>query len=221
MATVADFNLAKELSSSNQLSTALDLNPRWQAPEVLAEGRFSAASDIFAFGTVMWELLTWRLPWDTTTMTWQIAAHVVQGQRLEVPPPEALPGTDTQEFTGLKQYLSLMWACWEQDPSARPACAGVVQQLKALAEGLAASQAAKAAAAASAPAPPPPTAQRECRICLDSSAELLVLVPCGHRAACFECTELLLARPEGRRMCPICRAQITTSAPGSFRIFSC
>lgn len=34
-----------------------------QAPEVLAGHGVSTASDCFSFGTVMWEVLTWRLPW--------------------------------------------------------------------------------------------------------------------------------------------------------------
>ncbi len=36
-----------------------------QAPElVLVKGaRASKASDVFAFGLVMWEVLTWELPW--------------------------------------------------------------------------------------------------------------------------------------------------------------
>lgn len=38
-------------------------SPCPQAPEVLAGHGVSTASDCFSFGTVMWEVLTWRLPW--------------------------------------------------------------------------------------------------------------------------------------------------------------
>ena len=34
-----------------------------QAPELLRGGHASAAADTYAFGLVLWELLTWRLPW--------------------------------------------------------------------------------------------------------------------------------------------------------------
>jgi hypothetical protein len=40
-------------------------NPRWMAPELLTDAQATAAADVFAFGVVMWELLTWDIPWQT------------------------------------------------------------------------------------------------------------------------------------------------------------
>lgn len=34
-----------------------------QAPEILEGGKATAASDVFSFGCVLFEILTWRLPW--------------------------------------------------------------------------------------------------------------------------------------------------------------
>lgn len=51
---------------------------------------------------------------------------------------------------------------------------------------------------------------RECAICM-VLAELVALVPCGHRTACGECAALLLGAEEGKRRCPICRAQVSSS----------
>ncbi len=42
--------------------------------------------------------------------------------------------------------------------------------------------------------------QNTCKICLDNSKEI-VFVPCGHYAACEDCSESLIK-------CPICRADI-------------
>jgi serine/threonine protein kinase len=38
-------------------------NPRWKAPEVLEDRPATPASDVFAFGVVLWEVLTWEIPW--------------------------------------------------------------------------------------------------------------------------------------------------------------
>ncbi len=42
-----------------------------QAPEVVQGGKASAASDVFSFGMVMLELLTWRLPWRDAPV-WEV-----------------------------------------------------------------------------------------------------------------------------------------------------
>ena len=35
---------------------------RWLAPEVLDGAPGQLAADVWAFGTVLWELMTWQLP---------------------------------------------------------------------------------------------------------------------------------------------------------------
>lgn len=42
-----------------------------QAPEVVQGDKASAASDVFSFGMVLLELLTWRLPWRDTPV-WEV-----------------------------------------------------------------------------------------------------------------------------------------------------
>ena len=54
------------------------------------------------------ELLTWQLPWGAAN-PWQLASRVMAGERLEVPPREALPGPDTAGWAGLDAYVQLMW----------------------------------------------------------------------------------------------------------------
>ena len=54
---VADVGLSKMTSESGLLSsgkTLQNMNPRWLAPEVMNERPASVASDVFAFGVVMW-----------------------------------------------------------------------------------------------------------------------------------------------------------------------
>lgn len=66
---VCDFNLSRLLEDTVRSSSAGGmLNPRWLAPEVLMGQPASAASDVFSFGTVLWELATWQLPWEGTNL---------------------------------------------------------------------------------------------------------------------------------------------------------
>jgi hypothetical protein len=49
---------------------------------------------------VLWELLTWQLPWAAAN-PWQLVSLVLGGGRLEITPHERLPGPDTAGFQGL------------------------------------------------------------------------------------------------------------------------
>jgi hypothetical protein len=39
-------------------------NPRWSAPEVLRTSVVSLSADVFSYGVVLWELLTWQQPYE-------------------------------------------------------------------------------------------------------------------------------------------------------------
>ena len=39
------------------------MNPRWLAPELMRGERATLSSDVYAFGVVLWEVMTWQLPW--------------------------------------------------------------------------------------------------------------------------------------------------------------
>lgn len=36
---------------------------RWLAPEVVTQQHYSKAADVYSFGLILWEMLTWQLPW--------------------------------------------------------------------------------------------------------------------------------------------------------------
>lgn len=82
---------------------------------------------------MLWELLTWQLPWaDSGLSVYMIGRAVLDGGRLPLPAPEELPGPEGAAFEGLGAYLQLLQACWAQAPEARPAFAAVVPRLRAL-----------------------------------------------------------------------------------------
>ena len=61
-ALLSDFNLSRLLEDTGATRSSAStagglLNPRWLAPEVLIGGSATAASDVFSFGVVLWELV--------------------------------------------------------------------------------------------------------------------------------------------------------------------
>ena len=58
------------------------------------------------------------------------------------------------------------------------------------------------------------TSMKECCVCLKDvlAAELVALVPCGHRCVCKECWRVhLLPRESATRLCPICEATVVSA----------
>ena len=81
----------------------------WAAPEVLEEGfdGLTAKADVYAFGIIIWECLTYKKPWEGL-MEGKIIKKVGQGERPEI---------DESMNDGLRKLMrNLMEECWNQDP---------------------------------------------------------------------------------------------------------
>ncbi|KAL4430024.1 hypothetical protein ABPG77_004394 [Micractinium sp. CCAP 211/92] len=130
---VSDFNLSRfvEENLGTKSSSMAGLNPRWLAPEVMKGGRATPAADTYSFGIVMWELLTWELPWSTT-LPWELYNVLMNGGHPEIPPREELPGADTTSFEGLDSYMQLMKRCWAQNQYDRPGFEEIIRDLRSL-----------------------------------------------------------------------------------------
>lgn len=84
---------------------------------------------------VLWELLTWQLPWSEDGVPWQpfqVMYAILQGERPAIPPRRELPGPDTLAFSGLDAYCQLMRECWAQEPGDRPNMDAIIPRLAAL-----------------------------------------------------------------------------------------
>lgn len=58
------------------LSSMVASNPRWLAPEILSGLPYTVAADVYSFGIIMWELLTWQVPWHEQN-TWQVCSRII------------------------------------------------------------------------------------------------------------------------------------------------
>ncbi|KAL6030216.1 hypothetical protein STEG23_035744 [Scotinomys teguina] len=81
---------------------------RWAAPEVITHGKYTTSSDVWSFGILMWEVMSYgeRPYWD---MSEQEVLNAVE-QEFRLPPPPGCP-------TGL--HL-LMLDTWQKDRARRP-----------------------------------------------------------------------------------------------------
>jgi serine/threonine protein kinase len=127
---VGDFGLSRMRDEFTGRSTTggLATNPRWLSPEVIEGKSFSAPSDVFSFGVVMWEVLTCEMPW-IGIHEWGIVNLVMQGRRLQVPQLSDLPVPCPSQAL-FSDYVGLMERCWAHQPEDRPNFDDVVRELQ-------------------------------------------------------------------------------------------
>ncbi|KAG7671488.1 hypothetical protein KSW81_003623 [Nannochloris sp. 'desiccata'] len=131
---ISDFNLSKILDDSTKSSSLAAMNPRWLAPELFAGARGSPPCDVFAFGVVLWELLTLDVPWGNTN-PWQIVSTIQRGGRLPIPERGQLQAAAPMTAACYAGYVRLIAKCWAQMPEERPEFGRVSEELRILAAG--------------------------------------------------------------------------------------
>eukprot|EP00884_Botryococcus_braunii_P005426 jgi/Botrbrau1/14885/Bobra.0248s0004.1 len=105
-------------------------NSRFLAPEVTMGEKHTKASDVFAFGMIMYEVLTWTQPWGDLNPFQIVVAMTASDKRPELPKElEKLPGGT---FRGAEAYINMMQQCWRREPDQRPGIADVINLLRRL-----------------------------------------------------------------------------------------
>ncbi|KAI2654214.1 Proto-oncogene tyrosine-protein kinase ROS [Labeo rohita] len=107
---IGDFGLARDVYKNDYYRKKGEglLPVRWMSPESLTDGIFNKYSDVWAFGVLLWEIMTLgKLPYPTYT-NHEVLTHISTGARL--PSPDGCP----------KRLYNLMMSCWKQEPTERP-----------------------------------------------------------------------------------------------------
>ncbi|XP_037832560.1 ephrin type-B receptor 4b isoform X2 [Kryptolebias marmoratus] len=122
---VSDFGLSrflKENSSDPTYTSSLGgkIPIRWTAPEAIAYRKFTSASDVWSYGIVMWEVMSYgeRPYWDMSNQ--DVINAIEQDYRL--PPPPDCPAS----------LHALMLDCWQKERANRPRFCDIVASLDRL-----------------------------------------------------------------------------------------
>ncbi|XP_028586725.2 ephrin type-B receptor 1 isoform X3 [Podarcis muralis] len=119
---VSDFGLSRYLQDDTSDPTYTSslggkIPVRWTAPEAIAYRKFTSASDVWSYGILMWEVMSFgeRPYWDMSNQ--DVINAIEQDYRL--PPPMDCPAALHQ----------LMLDCWQKDRNTRPRFAEIVNTL--------------------------------------------------------------------------------------------
>ncbi|KAI7804665.1 putative proto-oncogene tyrosine-protein kinase ROS [Triplophysa rosa] len=107
---IGDFGLARDVYKNDYYRKRGEglLPVRWMSPESLTDGIFNKFSDVWAFGVLLWEIMTLgKQPYPTYT-NHEVLSYISHGGQLPSP-------------TGCAQRLyNLMMDCWKKEPTERP-----------------------------------------------------------------------------------------------------
>ncbi|CAI5783087.1 ephrin type-A receptor 2 [Podarcis lilfordi] len=120
---VSDFGLSRVLEDdpdATYTTSGGKIPIRWTAPEAISHRKFTSASDVWSYGIVMWEVMSYgERPY------WELSNHEVMkaiNEGFRLPAPMDCPSAIYQ----------LMMRCWQQERSHRPKFNDIVSILDKL-----------------------------------------------------------------------------------------
>ena len=109
---VGDFGLSRVISDGTMYPI------KWTAPEAAVHRRFTNKSDVWSYGIVLYEVVTYgRFPYLELTNA-QVLEKIQKGYRMSK--PENCP----------ENLYAVMRECWKEDPSTRPSFHTLKKQME-------------------------------------------------------------------------------------------
>lgn len=105
---VADFGLARVIKEPFYITEDKKIPYKWSAPEAISHGKFSNKSDVWSFGVLLYEIITYgSIPYPAFSNQ-EVYQQVLNGYRMPAPPkcPNFL--------------YQIMLKCWQAEPADRP-----------------------------------------------------------------------------------------------------
>ena len=115
-AIIGDLGISKSATESTDDNDNYGIIP-YMAPEIFHGHKYTAESDIYSFGMIMWELMVGRRPfWDRDHNT-ELIIEICDDLR---------PPIITNAPEG---YIDLMKKCWHSDPKQRPTATNMEEKI--------------------------------------------------------------------------------------------
>uniref|UniRef100_A0A8D0GXK7 Tyrosine-protein kinase receptor n=1 Tax=Sphenodon punctatus TaxID=8508 RepID=A0A8D0GXK7_SPHPU len=117
---IGDFGMTRDIYETDYYRKGGKglLPVRWMAPESLKDGVFTAFSDVWSFGVVLWEISSLAEQPYQGLSNEQVLKFVMDGGYLDQ--PDSCP----------ERLHSLMQMCWQYNPKMRPAFIEIIEMLK-------------------------------------------------------------------------------------------
>ena len=120
---IADFGLAREVSCQDIYSacTGTQIPIKWTSPEAVMFNKFSMKSDVWSFGILLWEIITYGYTPYPGMTNGEVLEKLGSGYRMSC--PAGCPA----------QLYSIMEDCWRDQPEQRPTFVMLKERLQLVA----------------------------------------------------------------------------------------
>ncbi|XP_067302630.1 protein-tyrosine kinase 6b [Pseudorasbora parva] len=106
---IADFGLARVIKEPFYISDEKKIPYKWTAPEAIGHGRYSSKSDVWSFGILLYEIVTYGAVPYPGVVTSEVYRLVTE-EHYRMPSPTNCP----------QVIYNIMRSCWRAEPEDRP-----------------------------------------------------------------------------------------------------